>query len=232
VDALVEILRRRRPPDGPFLVGITGGVAVGKSTFTAALAADAASLVGGAGDVAVLPSDSFLFGNAELERRGLTMEKGFPASYDVDALRHALAELAAGRGVAVPSYSHRTYDIDPDARLAVAPASLVLVEGLHLTRFAGDLLHVTVHLDADERDVEEWYVARFVALVDAAGEDTESFYRWFRGLDPAALDATARQLWSTINLVNLREHITPWRDRADVVVRLGADHEIAALRST
>ena len=228
MERLLDIVRSRRPADGTFLVGITGGVAVGKSTLTAELVAEADQLVDG-GSVAVLPSDSFLFGNAELERRGLTMEKGFPVSYDVESLRLALGELAHGRGVAVPSYSHRTYDIDPLSEVAVGPASLVLVEGLHLTRFAGDVLHVTVHLDADEGDVERWYVERFLALVEAARDDTDSFYRLFLGLDPAALEATARQLWSTINLVNLREHISPWRDRADVVVTLGPDHEIVAV---
>jgi type I pantothenate kinase len=232
VERLLEILRGRRPEDHPYLVGITGGVAVGKSTLAEQLAGEPARLAGPGSSAAVLPSDCFLHPNAELERRGLTMEKGFPDTYDVDALRHALGELTLGRPITAPSYSHRTYDIDPQARVEVDAAAVVLVEGLHLTRFAGDLLDVTVHLDAPAEVAEEWYVERFLALVSAAGEDPGSFYRLFLGPDPDELAAIARHLWTTINLVNLREHIAPWRDRADVVVALGPSHEVLSVTTS
>jgi type I pantothenate kinase len=223
---LVSLLEARRPTTGPFLIGVTGGVSAGKSTLSTALAAE---LTGDDGPGAVVVStDGFLWSNEVLEQRGLTMEKGFPASFDVPSFRAAVAALVAGDPVSLPSYSHRTYDIEPDRRIDLDPreSGPIILEGLHLTRFAGDLLAPIVYLHAEEADVEEWYVDRFLDLVAAAEHDPESFYRLFVGPDRAALDGIARHLWSAINLVNLREHIAPWRDRADIVVRLGPDHQI------
>jgi type I pantothenate kinase len=223
---LVSLLEARRPATGPFLIGVTGGVAAGKSTLAAALAAQLAT--GGAPPPAVVSTDAFLWPNAVLEERGLTMEKGFPSSYDVTSLRAALEALAAGERVSLPSYSHRTYDIEPERHVALDGGAVgpILVEGLHLSRFAGDLLAPVVYLHAEEADVEEWYVARFLELVAEAERDPASFYRLFVGPDRGELEGIARHLWSAINLVNLREHIAPWRDRADIVVRLGPDHQL------
>jgi type I pantothenate kinase len=223
---LVSLLEARRPETGPFLIGVTGGVSAGKSTLSAALAEELAA--DGDPGAVVVSTDGFLWPNAVLEQRGLTMEKGFPASFDVDTFRAAVSGLAAGEPVSLATYSHRTYDIEPDRRIELDPRTSgpIILEGLHLTRFVGDLLAPIVYLDAAEADVEEWYVRRFLDLVSAAETDPESFYRLFVGPDRSALDGIARQLWSAINLVNLREHIAPWRDRADIVVRVGPDHQI------
>ncbi len=223
---LADVLLARRPRVGPFLIAITGGVAVGKSTLSSAIADE---LRGGGSSVATVGTDAFLFDNVTLEARGLSMEKGFPASYDVDQLRSVVGALRGGGGADVPSYSHRTYDIEPGVVKRVEPADVTILEGLHLTQFVGDLVDVTVHLDAPADVVEEWYVARMVGMVAAARDDPESFYRLFVALDDATVDAIARDLWATINLVNLRQNIDPWLDRADVVVHLSAGHEVLAL---
>ena len=225
---LVDLLVERRPPEGPYLIGITGAVAVGKSTMSATLSTELSTRLGAT--CSVLGSDAFLWSNEVLEDRGLTMRKGFPESYDTVALRASVAELAEGRGVEVPSYSHRTYNIEPGRTQRIEPVGLIIVEGLHLTRFVGEDLHVSVHLDAPAAVVEEWYVARLATLVSAARSDRDSFYRLFVDLDARGVETVARDFWSTINLVNLREHIDPWRDRADIIVTLNDEHQIVALQ--
>jgi type I pantothenate kinase len=227
VTPLIEALLARRPPSGPYLIGITGGVSVGKSTMATHVVGEMVSRLDAT--VVTLGTDAFLWNNAELEARGLSMEKGFPASYDVDALRTAVADLGQGRGVAVPSYSHRTYDIEPGVAHRVEPADIVMVEGLHLTRFVPDLLGTSVHLHATAEVMEEWYVARLVSLVAAAADDPESFYRAFVGFDDATIDTIARSFWTSINLINLRDHIDPMREAADLLVLLDDQHGIVEI---
>jgi type I pantothenate kinase len=227
VSDLVDLLLDRRPNAGPYLIGITGGVSVGKSTMASAVSHDLTARLGTT--VSSLGSDAFLWNNAELETRGLSMQKGFPASYDVDSLRSAISELAQGRGVEVPSYSHRTYDIELGVTERIDATDIVIVEGLHLTRFASDLLNTSVHLHATAEVMEEWYVARMASLVAAALDDPDSFYRAFVGLDDETIDAIARDFWTSINLLNLRDHIDPMRDQADLLVLLDDQHHIVEI---
>ena len=225
IESLVEILEDRRPLAPPYLIGVTGGVAVGKSTFAARLSArfgDGTPVIG---------ADSFLLPNSVLEDRGLTGEKGFPDSFDHELLRQALLELRAGGGVDLPVYSHLTYDIDPGARRQVPASGTVVVEGLHLTRFAGDIIDVVVHIEADERDNRRWYIERFCAFCAAAIDQPDSFYRMFLGMSEPEQLAVAELLWEQINVVNLRRHIAPWRDRADIVLSLDGDHGVASIRA-
>lgn len=219
---LVDAVATLRPPHGTFLIGITGGVAVGKSTTAHGLAA-------AFGGTPVLATDCFLYPNSAIDDAGATMEKGFPHTFDRAAVREALGALAEGRGTDVPSYSHRTYDIEPGVVRRVGPAGVVIVEGLHLTAFAADLLRPVVHLTAPEEVMEEWYLDRFGQLVDEARTDEQSFYRLFVGLSADELDECARQLWRSINLVNLRDHIEPYRNEADIVVTFAADHSVRAI---
>jgi type I pantothenate kinase len=225
--SLADAARRAHLRSGaPVLVGIAGGVGVGKST-TAALVREHLHDV----RVEILPTDAFILPNAELARAGIEMRKGFPESFDERALDDALARLARGEAVDVPVYSHTTYDRVPDAHARVGPADIVIVEGVNaLQPPAAARLHVGVYLDAAERDIEAWFVDRFLALCAAAvaiPPADESFYRGFASMDVEEQRRVAVWTWREINAVNLREHIRPSRDRATHVVTKRFDHTVA-----
>lgn len=208
---------------GPGPVGITGPVAVGKSHLAAALA----QRWGSAGEpAAIVCTDSWLFPESELATRGLTFRKGFPESYDVDAMRAAFGAATADGVMRSPRYSHLRYDIEPDAIDEVALGEGWVVEGLHLTRFLDDLVPFIVHLDAEDAVLERWYVDRLRELARRAGAGEPSFYAFLAGSPDDAVVDFALQCWHGINVPNKVENIDPWRDRADLVVRLGGGHEV------
>ena len=206
------------------LVAITGGVAAGKSTFAAALA-DALPV-----SASVVASDGFLLANAQLDARGLSRRKGFPESYDAPALASFLDAVRAGEATAsAPVYSHRTYDIVPGERQSTAGAGIVIVEGLHLASpqlGVRDHFDLVVHLDADDRDLQRWYLERFRTLRAAAADDPTSFLYPYVSIGPDALDAMALDVWRAVNLVVLHEHARPSAAFADIVLHLGGDHEV------
>jgi type I pantothenate kinase len=209
---------------GAFLVWISGSVAVGKSTSARALATllEAHERVG-PGAVAQVPTDGFLYPNRELVARGVMERKGFPESFDTARLQAFLDALHRGElEVRAPVYSHERYDVT-DEELVVRGATVVVLEGLPVVEQPIDL---ALYLDADEADIEAWYIERFLRLRLEALEDEQSFFRMFAGMDQHDAEAIARQVWTEINLVNLREHIAPARDRADVVFEKGPDHAV------
>jgi len=204
---------------------VAGPVAVGKSTVAAHLAA--ATTDGGA-SAAVVSTDGFLHPNDVLAARGLLDRKGIPATHDLDALAAVLD--AARHGVTplvVPLYSHERYDVADEPLVLDRPDVLVVEGVVALQRQFGDL---AVYVDADDADVERWYVERFVALVAEAADDPASFYRAWVGDPPEAVEAVARAVWQAVNQPNLDEHIRPCRDHADVVVVKGPDHRILEVR--
>jgi len=206
----------------PVVVGIAGGVAVGKSRTAAELEAELP------GRVDVVSTDGFLFPNAVLAERGLVHRKGFPESYDVDALRSFLTAARAGAlPRPVPCYSHVTYDVVGER--VVAPLDVLIVEGLNVLAAAADLLDVGVYLDASEEQLEAWFTTRFLALVAEARDDPSSFYRTFADLDADQAARLADQVWRGVNLVNLREHVAPSRARAGCVITKGAHHEVVGV---
>jgi type I pantothenate kinase len=209
---------------GAYLVWISGSVAVGKSTAARALTTLlAAHEKIGASAVARVPTDGFLHPNAELVARGIMERKGFPESFDTAQLQQFLDALHEGdREVRAPVYSHELYDVT-DEELVVRDATVVVLEGLPVVEQPIDL---ALYLDAAEADIEQWYVDRFLVLRREAVEDDESFFRMFAGMEQQDAIAIARQVWAQINLVNLREHIVPARDRADVVFEKGPDHAV------
>jgi type I pantothenate kinase len=218
---IAELIRVRREARVPFIVGITGAVAVGKSTLAAGLRE---MMVGGL-RVEVVCTDGFLLDNATLEVRGLTSRKGFPESYDAEALRRALAALRLGPAT-FPGYSHVTYDIDPTLSRCIMPPEVLIVEGLGLQAPAAVGLDALLYLDAEEDLLEAWFTDRFLQLWRDAERDPTSFYARFRHMNSDEVRALAIHVWQSINLPNLREHIILARDQADWIVRKGPGHVI------
>jgi type I pantothenate kinase len=217
---VVELIAARLPAPRPVVVGIAGGVAVGKSTMAAAVADGLAGR-----STVVVATDGFLLPNAELERRGLGARKGFPESYDDEGIRSFLRGVRDGHpDVTAPIYSHERYEVVADRRQPVAGTDVVVLEGVNALRFAG-LLDVRVYLDAAEAAMEEWYVARFRRW--CVDPPPGTFYAGFAGLEPETVGSIAREVWRAVNLVNLRTHIAPTRAAADVVVEKAADHRVA-----
>lgn len=227
IDARRELAvraRANRTADHTTIVAVAGPVAVGKSTLASALAD---TIVADGASVTVVSTDGFLYPYAELAARNLLMHKGFPDSYDVDALQAFLGAVRTGvPEVAVPVYSHETYDIAPEPRI-VARSEFIVLEGLNALYATVGLVDVAVYVHADESVIQRWYIERFQRLCAAA--EPGSFYEQFAGLDEPQIDEIARHTWTSINLVNLREFIAPSRDYATVIVEKQPDHSIGAI---
>lgn len=222
---LADLVAARSRDDGaPVVVGIAGAVASGKSTLAGAVAQQA---IATGTHTDVVSTDGFLFSNAELVARGLLARKGFPDSYDVDALCAFVDAVHSGTPtVSVPRYSHLTYDVVAGEPLEFGDDACVVVEGVNALGALGERLDFAIYLHAQEDDLERWYVERFVQLCNEATTDEGSFYRQFAGMGPSEIDALARQVWRGVNLVNLRECIAPTQAVADCVVVKGPDHTI------
>lgn len=216
----------RLRPRGTSVVAMAGPVAVGKSTLAEAVA-EALRRRGTTAEV--VTTDGFLLPTAELQARGLTERKGFPESYDVDALRRFLTVVrdAQPTEVAVPVYSHETYDIVPDAQRVIPPIDALVLEGVNALYATVGLVDFGVYVDAPLAVIEQWYVERFVRL--CASATPTSFYAEFADLDADARVAVARSVYRSVNLPNLLEHIGPSRALATVVVEKLADHRLGEI---
>ncbi len=223
-DQIVRRLVARLPAQGVTIIGVTGAVAAGKSTFAATLER---ALATDGRRVALASTDGFLFPNAILEARGLSLRKGFPESYDVAALTGALTAIRAGPAE-FPGYSHARYDVDPALARWIGPVDVLILEGLGL-HAAPPLTDILIYLDAAEADLQGWYVDRFVGLWRAGAGEEGNFYARFAGQDEAAVRAFAAQVWQAINLPNLRAHIIGARQIADLVIAKRADHGFASV---
>jgi type I pantothenate kinase len=226
-DAVAEAVQAQLVSTRSVLVGITGGVGVGKSTLAAEVRD---RLAGDARAVEIVCTDDFLLPNAELERLDLAMRKGFPGTFDDAGLDEALRVLRSGAEVRAPVYSHETYDRVPGAERRLGPADVVIVEGVNaLLPPVVDHLDVAVYIDASEDDMVAWFVERFLALCEAARHDERSFYRGFSGMSADQQRGIAEWTWREINGVNLHEHIAPSRARATLVLTKRLDHTIAPI---
>lgn len=225
----------------PYIIGVAGSVAVGKSTTSRVLQALLARWAN-TPKVALVTTDGFLLPNAVLQHEGLMQKKGFPESYDLPALLHFLTDIKAGRRpVRAPIYSHFNYDVMPNETVDVDQPDILIVEGLNVLQtsrppkdgkgipFVSDFFDFKIYIDADEAILERWYVERFMRLRGTAFRDPAAYFHRYAGLSNPDADATARSIWRTINLVNLRENILPTRQRADLILRKGGDHEIEAV---
>ena len=220
----------------PYVIGLAGSVAVGKSTTARVLQALLARWPT-TPTVDLVTTDGFLHPNAVLEHRGLMARKGFPESYDVRRLVQFLEDVKAGSpAVDAPVYSHISYDIVPDAVQAVRRPDIVIVEGLNVLQtgsgatVVSDFFDFTIYVDADEADIEAWYVERFLGLCATVFQEEGSFFHRYAALSRDDAVATARAIWGSINAVNLHENIAPTRERAHLVLEKGPDHAVRRVR--
>ncbi|MEZ5773613.1 MAG: type I pantothenate kinase [Hyphomicrobiaceae bacterium] len=226
----------------PYIVGLAGSVAVGKSTSARVLQALLARWADHT-RVDLVTTDGFLLPNRELEAQGLMQRKGFPESYDTARLLNFLADVKAGRPkVSAPVYSHISYDIVPGERIVVDRPDVLIVEGLNVLQparlpkdgsavpFVSDFFDFSIYLDADHRIIGDWYISRFLRLRETAFRDEGAYFSRYASLGDEAATTRAREIWRTINLKNLLENILPTRQRADLILVKGENHKVQSIK--
>ncbi len=225
----------------PFVIGLAGSVAAGKSTSARVLQALLARWPSHP-NVALVPTDGFLFPNAVLKQRDLMSRKGFPESYDLPELLNFLGDVKSGKArVEAPVYSHVVYDVLQGQTLAVEHPDIVIVEGLNVLQpailpkdgetipFVSDFFDFSIYIDAAEDLVEHWYVERFLRLRQTAFRDPAAYFHRYASLSEDEAREVALSLWRTINLINLHENILPTRQRADLILRKGEGHAVESV---
>jgi type I pantothenate kinase len=223
----------RAPHRAPYIVALAGSVAVGKSTFARVLCALLARWPDHR-QVELVTTDGFLHANQILEERGLMRRKGFPESYDLRRMLRFLSEMkAANADLELPVYSHLIGDIVPSEHQIVRCPDILIFEGLNVLHARGtssvvvsDFFDFSIYLDADETDIQRWYVERFLGLQPTAFQQPASYFHHYRDLPPDDAREVANRLWREHHRANLRENILPTRTRADVVLRKRSDHSI------
>lgn len=237
-----QFLREMDHPSVPFIIGVAGSVAVGKSS-TARLLRELLRRWPHTPRVQLIATDGFLLPNAELKRRGIMAKKGFPESYDRAALMQFMADVKSGKPEAkAPVYSHLTYDIVPGEYQTVKRPEILIVEGLNVLQAArtargqtgavavSDYFDFSIYVDAKESDIESWYIGRFLDLRSTAFSDENSYFHSYATLSDEEAIARAHEIWTSINLPNLTNNILPTRERATLVIRKGPDHRVRELR--
>jgi type I pantothenate kinase len=225
----------------PYIIGMAGSVAVGKST-TARILQRLLARWPNHPKVDLVTTDGFLLPNEILEREGIMNRKGFPESYDLPTLLHFLSDVKAGkRKATAPVYSHLTYNVMPDKRVTVDRPDILIVEGLNVLQagrpprdgkiipFISDFFDFSIYLDADPAIIEDWYVKRFMRLRQTAFRDPAAYFHRYATLSIEEAHAKALEIWTTINRVNLDENILPTRQRARLILRKSEDHRIESV---
>jgi len=224
-------------PKVPYVIGVAGSVAVGKSTFARILQALLARWPDHP-KVDLITTDGFLYPNHVLEERDLMNRKGFPESYDTRALLKFLRDLKSGQAtVEAPVYSHVVYDIVEGETAKVCQPDILILEGLNVLQvgapgndaaeFVSDYFDFSIYIDALEADIEKWYVDRFLSLCDSVFQDPSSFFRHFAHLSSDEAISVAQSIWESINGLNLKNNIEPTRERASLILRKGNDHRVS-----
>lgn len=230
------------PARVPYVIGIAGSVAVGKSTTARILQALLARWPNHP-QVDLITTDGFLFPNYILEQRGLMKRKGFPESYDVRRLVQFLADVKSGKPEAfAPVYSHLAYDILPGESKVVRQPDVVIVEGLNVLQtadggssrplrvFVSDFFDFSIYVDASETNIRQWYVERFLMLRDTVFRNHDSYFHRYSHLTTEEAEQVAREIWNEINSLNLRENILPTRERAHLILEKGPAHSVQGVK--
>ncbi len=224
----------------PYIIGIAGSVAAGKST-TARVLRKLLSMTPGKPRVGLITTDGFLYSNKELERRGIFNKKGFPESYDARRLVAFLAGVKSGRDVLeVPVYSHLAYDVVEGKNQVIDRPDILIVEGINVLQvpskrtrrqvFVSDFFDFSIYVDASEKDLREWYLQRFKKLQRTAFQDPNSYFHQYASHPMEELIELAGQVWDKINLPNLMQNILPTRFRADLILEKGECHFVRGVR--
>jgi type I pantothenate kinase len=225
----------------PFIIAVAGSVAVGKSTTSRVLKA-LLSHWPSHPKVDLVTTDGFLMPQGDLEAQGLAHRKGFPESYDVRRLLRFLADVKSGLPeVIAPVYSHLAYDILPGEFQTVRQPDVLIVEGLNVlqtgsqqkkwpTMFVSDFFDFSIYVDANETDIEQWYIERFLKLRATVFQNPSSYFHRYASLTNTEAESTARRIWETINRANLRQNVLPTRERAHLVLEKGRDHAVRRVR--
>lgn len=235
--SVTENFMGERAGKTPFVIGVAGSVAVGKSTVSRVLR-ELLSRWEGTPKVALVTTDGFLYPNAELQRRGIMHRKGFPESYDRLALIKFVADVKSGVArVTAPVYSHLSYDILPGEEVVVESPDVLIVEGLTLLQTPGpnqdvavsDFFDFKIYVDAETEEIRSWFINRFKQLRETAFSNPASYFHRYAELEEEFALARAQEIWETINLPNLNENILPTRSRATLVLRKGAGHKVESV---
>lgn len=216
----------------PFIIGISGSVAVGKSTTSRLLQILLSRSLPDA-QVELVTTDGFLYPNEVLIEQEILNRKGFPESYDMELLTDFLDHLKNGQDYQVPVYSHEIYNILPDQKQLVTAADFVIVEGINVFQnpqndrlYITDFFDFSVYVDAEVENIEAWYLDRFMKLLDLAKADPDNYYHRFTKMPVKEVEDFAHQVWTSINLLNLQNYIEPTRNRAEIILHKGKNHEI------
>jgi type I pantothenate kinase len=225
----------------PYIIGVAGSVAVGKST-SARILRRLLSRWPSHPKVDLVTTDGFLMPNAVLTREGLMNRKGFPESYDLPRILRFMADIKSGeRDVEAPLYSHLTYDVLPDKTQLIDQPDILIVEGINVLQTGrpardgrgipntSDFFDFSIFIDAEEQHLRQWYIERFFSLRNGAFKDPKSYFHRYASLSDDEAQEFATRIWTTINLVNLKENILPTRPRADLVLRKGVDHKVRSV---
>ena len=224
-------------PRVPYVIGVAGSVAVGKSTFARILQALLARWPDHP-NVGLVTTDGFLHPNKVLEERGLMSRKGFPESYDTRRLLSFMRDVKSGADVVrAPVYSHVIYDVLEDEEVVIQRPDIIILEGLNVLQvtssaneFVSDYFDISIYIDADEDDILGWFISRFMKLRESVFQDPNSFFRHYAMLSDEDAVATATAIWHDINGRNLNENILPTRERASLILHKSADHRVSHVK--
>lgn len=222
-----------RAPKSPYIIGIAGSVAVGKST-TARLLQTLLSRWQEHPRVDLVTTDGFLYPNRVLEEKGIMNKKGFPESYDIKKLMQFISSVKSGQpALKAPVYSHLAYDILSDEEQLIDQPDILILEGINVLQvnteapvFISDFFDFSIYIDAEEQDIRSWYIERYQLLRDTAFQDPRSYFHKFASLSEEEAVQNASEIWRTINLKNLMENILPTKARAKLILKKGPDHQI------